>query len=166
MARRISNYVSYKEVVHSATAIKRDIDNTPNEEQLQRIILLANKLFDPLRVWCGGRVKINSVFRSKRLNELIGGSRTSQHMANKGAAIDIDDNYRHKTNLEMFNYIKDNLEFDQLIYEFGDYNNPAWLHVSYNEGNNRGRVMIATKRNGRTKYLLYNDNKHLVKQLD
>jgi len=58
MARRISNYVSYSEVVHSATAIKKDIDNTPSEEQLQRIILLANKLFDPLRVWCGGRVKI------------------------------------------------------------------------------------------------------------
>ena len=162
MARRISDYVSYKEVVYSTTAIKRDIDNTPNEEQLQRIILLANKLFDPLRVWCGGRVKINSVFRSKKLNSLIGGSSTSQHMANKGAAIDIDDNYRNKTNLEMFHYIKDNLEFDQLIAEFPVNGQPRWIHASYNEGNNRGRVMIAIKRNGRTKYVLYEGNESLL----
>ena len=162
MARRISNYVSYKEVIYSETAIRKGIDNTPNEEQIKRIILLANKLFDPLRVWCGGRVKINSVFRSKRLNELIGGSRSSQHMANKGAAIDIDDNYGNKTNLEMFHYIKDNLEFDQLIAEFPVDGQPSWIHASYNEGNNRGNVLIATKLNGRTKYVLYEGNESLL----
>ena len=162
MARRISNYVSYKEVVYSSTAIKRDIDNSPNEIQLSRIISMATKLFDPLRVWCGGRVKINSLFRSERLNDLIGGSRTSQHMANKGAAIDIDDNYKHKTNLEMFHYIKDNLEFDQLIAEFPINGQPRWLHISYSEGANRGRVMIATKIKGRTKYLLYEGNETLL----
>ena len=66
----------------------------------------------------------------------------------------------------MFHYIKDNLEFDQLIYEFGDYNNPAWLHISYDKCNNRKRVLIATKINDETAYLLYEDNKHLVKQLN
>jgi hypothetical protein len=162
MARRISKYVSFKEVTLSATAIRRGIDNTPNEEQIQRIITLANKVFDPLRVWCGGRVKINSVYRSKELNTRIGGSKSSQHMANKGAAIDIDDNYRHKTNLEMFHYIKDNLEFDQLIAEFPVDGQPRWVHVSYNEGNNRGRIMIATKASGKTKYKLYNGNEHLL----
>jgi len=162
MAIRISNYVSYKEVTYSTTAIKKGIVNEPTEEQIQRIIKLANKVFDPLRVWCGGRVKINSVFRSKRLNDLIGGSRTSQHMANKGAAIDIDDNYGYKTNLEMFHYIKDHLEFDQLIAEFPDNGQPNWIHVSYNEGNNRVKVMIAIKENGRTKYVLYKGNEHLL----
>jgi zinc D-Ala-D-Ala carboxypeptidase len=162
MARRISNYVSYKEVTYSTTAIKKGLDNNPNEEQLQRIIKLANKVFDPLRVWCGGRVKINSVFRGEELNGLIGGSRTSQHMANKGAAIDIDDNYRHKTNLEMFHYIKDHLEFDQLIGEFPVDGQPRWVHVSYNEGANRGRVMIATKQGGRTQYVLYDGNEQLL----
>lgn len=163
MARRISNYVSYREVTHSATAIRRGINNTPSEKQIHRIILLANKVFDPLRVWCGGRVKINSVFRSEELNERIGGSRTSQHMANKGAAIDIDDNYNHKTNLEMFNYIKDNLEFDQLIAEFPLDGQPRWLHVSYNEGRNRGRIMIATKDDeGDTEYVLYGGNESLL----
>ena len=162
MAKKISNYVSYREVVRSATAIRKGINNTPNESQLDRIITLANKVFDPLRVWCGGRVKINSVFRSKELNSKIGGSKTSQHMANKGAAIDIDDIYRHKTNLEMFHYIKDNLEFDQLIAEFPVDGQPRWIHVSYNEGRNRGRVMIATKRDGKTHYVLYNGNEHLL----
>lgn len=162
MTRKISNYVSYKEVTYSPTAIKKGINNEPNEEQIQRIIKLANKVFDPLRVWCGGRVKINSVFRSEKLNDLIGGSNTSQHMANKGAAIDIDDNYQYKTNLEMFHYIKDHLQFDQLIAEFPDNGQPSWIHVSYNEGKNRGKAMIAIKENGRTKYVLYEGNEHLL----
>ena len=165
MSIEISKYVSYKEVVYSQTALRKNIDNIPNAVQLERIILLCKKVFDPLREWVGGAVKINSVFRNPKLNAAIGGSSTSQHMANKGAAVDIDDNYGHKTNLEMFHYIKENLEFDQLIYEFGDYDNPNWIHVSYNEGANRNKVLIATKINKRTTYLPYENNKHMVKQL-
>jgi len=158
----VSNYVSYREVVRSATAIRKDISNTPNKRQLDRIIKLAKNVFDPLRVWCGGRVKITSVFRSSVLNYAIGGSESSQHMANKGAAIDIDDVYNYKTNLEMFHYIKDNLDFDQLIAEFPVDGAPSWLHVSYNEGKNRGKIMIATKVKGKTEYILYNGNEHLL----
>jgi hypothetical protein len=166
MSIEISKYVSYNEVIRSATALRKNISNKPNEEQLEKIKVLCKKVFDPLRIWVGGPVKINSVFRSKKLNTAIGGSKSSQHMAIKGAAVDIDDIYKHKTNLEMFHHIKDNLEFDQLIYEFGGYENPAWLHVSYNEGNNRNRILIATKINKKTKYLLYEGNEHMVKQLD
>jgi hypothetical protein len=166
MGIEISKYVSYNEVTRSNTALRKNIDNSPNREQVERIRILCKNVFDPLRECVGGPVKINSVFRSKKLNTAIGGSKTSQHMANKGAAIDIDDIYKHKTNLEMFHYVKDNLEFDQLIYEFGGYNNPAWLHISYNEGVNRKKVMIAAKVNKKTTYLLYEDNKHMVKQLD
>jgi zinc D-Ala-D-Ala carboxypeptidase len=165
MSIEISKYVSYDEVVVSNTALRKNIDNSPNECQLEKIRVLCKKVFDPLREWVGGPVKVNSVFRSKKLNSAIGGSKKSQHMALKGAAIDIDDNYNHKTNLEMFHYIKDNLKFDQLIYEFGDYNNPRWLHISYNEGANRNRVLIATKINEKTTYLLYKGNEHMVKQL-
>lgn len=162
MSIYISKYVSYYEVVRSATALRKNIDNTPNAEQITRIQTLCRKVFDPLREWVGGPVKVNSVFRSKKLNDAIGGSKTSQHMANKGAAIDIDDIYKHKTNLEMFHYIKDNLEFDQLIAEFPKDGQPRWLHISYNEGANRGRILIATKINKKTKYLLYEGNEHLV----
>jgi len=162
MSTEISKYVSYNEVVRSATAYRKNIDNTPNKWQLNRIIKLANNVFDPLREWCGGRVKINSIFRSELLNYVIGGAESSQHMANKGAAMDIDDVYHNKTNLEMFHYIKDNLPFDQLIAEYPENGAPRWIHVSYNEGKNRGKIMIATKVQGRTKYILYQGNEHLL----
>ena len=162
MAIKISKYVSYNEVIRSATALRKNIDNTPNSEQIDRIRILCKRVFDPLRIWVGGRVKVNSVFRSKKLNAAIGGSRSSQHMAFKGAAIDIDDIYRHKTNLEMFYYIKNNIVFDQLIAEFPENGEPRWLHVSYNEGNNRNRILIATKISKKTKYLLYRGNEHYL----
>lgn len=162
MAIEISKYVSYKEVVYSQTALRKNIDNIPNAEQLERIKALCKKVFDPLREWVGGPVKVNSIFRSPALNAAIGGSQSSQHMANKGAAVDIDDNYGHKTNLEMFYYIKDNIQFDQLIAEFPENGEPAWVHVSYNEGNNRNNVLIATKINKKTTYLLYEGNEHYL----
>lgn len=162
MSIEISKYVSYDEVVRSNTALRKNIDNTPNTQQLENIRVLCRKVFDPLREWVGGPVKVNSVFRSPKLNSVIGGSRNSQHMALKGAAIDIDDDFKHKTNLEMFHYIKDNLEFDQLIAEFPVNGQPRWLHVSYNEGKNRNNILIATKINNKTTYLLYNENKHLI----
>ena len=119
-------------------------------------------MFDPLREWVGGPVKVNSIFRSPKLNAAIGGSKSSQHMANKGAAMDIDDNYGHKSNLEMFYHIKDNIKFDQLIAEFPSKGEPSWIHVSYNEGNNRGNVLIATKINKKTTYLLFEGNEHYL----
>jgi len=162
MAIEISKYVSYNEVVRSNTALRKNIDNSPNAEQIERIIILCKKVFDPLREWVGGPVKINSVFRSKKLNDAIGGSKSSQHMANKGAAVDIDDVYKHKTNLEMFYYIKENLQFDQLIAEFPENGEPRWIHVSYNEGNNRNKILIAAKINKKTTYLLYEGNEHYI----
>ena len=150
---KISEHISYKEATYSQTAIRNDIDNDPNVEQLKRIQLAAESIFEPLRKWVGGPVKINSCFRSAALNKRIGGAASSQHCANKGAAFDLDDTYGHKTNAEMFNYIKDNLDFDQLIWEFGTDENPNWVHVSYNEDSNRGQILKACKVNGRTKYL-------------
>ena len=162
MNPEISKYVSYTEVVRSSTALKNGITNSPNKIQLDRIILLCKRVFDPLREWCGGRVKINSVFRSKLLNDRIGGSKSSQHMANKGAAIDIDDIYENKTNVEMFHYIKDNLDFDQLIAEFPENGKLNWVHVSYNECCNRKNILIATKNGKKIVYLLYKGNEGLV----
>ena len=113
--------------------------------------LLANRVFEPLRKWVEGPIRINSFYRSPELNKAIGGSARSQHC--KGQAIDIDDTYGHKTNADMFEYIKDNLSFDQLIWEFGDDTNPSWVHVSYvSEDKNRNRVLKAVKESGKTKY--------------
>ena len=149
MKEKISKHVSYKEGVRSRTADRRGLDNTPNESQLKCMKEIAEGLFEPLREWVGGPIKINSFFRGEPVNTAIGGSKYSQHM--KGQAIDIDDTFGHKTNAEMYHYIKDNLDFDQLIWEFGDDKNPNWIHVSYvTHRENRKKLTIAKKVNGRT----------------
>ena len=112
---------------------------------------VAENLFEPLRKWVCGPIKINSFFRGEPVNTVIGGSKYSQHM--KGQAIDIDDTFGYKTNAEMYHYIKDNLDFDQMIWEFGDDKNPNWVHISWvSHRPNRNKLTIAYKENGRTKY--------------
>jgi hypothetical protein len=116
--------------------------------------LLASKIFEPLRSWVGGPIRINSFYRGPELNKAIGGSTKSQHMI--GQAVDIDDTYGYKTNAEMFNYIRGNLDFDQMIWEFGDNKNPDWVHVSYvNPGENRNKCLVAYRQDGKTRYSLY-----------
>ena len=147
----ISKHISDKEGVYSITAIRRGIDNTPNDKQLTNMELVAEEVFEPLRAYVGGPIKINSFFRSPKLNKAIGGSSKSQHC--KGQAIDIDDTFGRMTNAEMYEFIKKHLDFDQLIWEFGDNSNPNWIHVSYvSESKNRNRCLRAYKHNGRTKY--------------
>ena len=147
----ISRHISDKEGVFSITATRRGIDNTPDEQQLINMQLLAIKVFEPLRKWVGGPIKINSFFRSVKLNKTIGGSSKSQHC--KGQAIDIDDTFGKVANSKMYQYIKDNLDFAQLIWEFGDNDNPDWVHVSYvSEFDNRNRCLKAYRKNGKTAY--------------
>ena len=147
----ISKHISYKEGVHSNTAIRRGIDNVPNKEQLSNMKLLAEKVFEPLRAYVGGPIKINSFFRCEELNTAIGGSGKSQHC--HGQAIDIDDTFGVMTNAAMYRWIKDNLDFDQMIWEFGDDKNPAWVHVSYvSKEDNRNRCLLAYKEGRKTKY--------------
>jgi zinc D-Ala-D-Ala carboxypeptidase len=148
---KITDHVSFKEAIKSNTALRRGIDNTPNRYEQTNMEIIAEKIFEPLREWAGGPIKINSFYRCEELNRAIGGSSRSQHC--EGRAMDIDDTFGHKTNAEMFEYIRNNLSFDQLIWEFGDDNNPAWVHVSYVSGDqNRLRVMKAEKVNGKTQY--------------
>jgi len=148
---RISKNITYKEAIHSNTAKRMGIENIPNEEQIANMFTIAEMIFQPLRSFVGGPIKITSFFRSPKLNQAIGGSKSSQHC--KGQAMDLDDVYGHKTNAEMFMYIRENLDFDQLIWEFGDEENPNWIHVSYvDKQKNRNRCLKAYKDNGKTKY--------------
>jgi hypothetical protein len=113
--------------------------------------LIAEKIFEPLRKHVGGPIKINSFFRCPKLNEAIGGSSKSQHC--HGQAIDLDDTFGKATNAEMYHWIKNNLDFDQMIWEFGDEDNPAWVHVSYvSPEKNRNRCLKAYKYKGKTNY--------------
>ena len=146
----ISEHISYKEGVYSNTATRRGIVNEPNDEQLDSMVVIAENIFEPLRAYVGGPIKINSFFRSPELNTAIGGSKSSQHC--KGQAMDIDDTFGRCSNAEMYHFIKEHLDFDQLIWEFGDDDNPNWVHVSYTSGENRKRCLKAYKEDGRTRY--------------
>ena len=151
MSDRISEHISLKEGIKSHTATRLSIDNTPRDLDLINMKTIAEKVFEPLREFVGGPIAINSFYRSPKLNSAIGGSTSSQHCI--GCAMDIDDTYGYKTNEEMYHYIQENLDHDQMIWEFGDLNNPDWIHVSYiSEDINRRRCLRAYKENGKTKY--------------
>ena len=148
----ISNNITYAEAIHSSTAKRKQIDNTPSPTQIEAMKLLAEKVFEPLRRWVNGPIKVNSFFRSSSLNEAIGGAASSQHC--KGQAMDIDDVYGRKSNAEMFNWIKENLDFDQMIWEFGTDTQPNWLHISYvSKEDNRNKCLKAYKEKGKTKWI-------------
>ena len=153
----ISKHISEKEATKSITAMRLGLANTPDGNILSNMKNVAEHIFEPLRKWVGGPIKINSFYRSEALNKAIGGAskngkQTSQHCF--GYAMDIDDIYGHKSNAEMFNYIKENLNFDQMIWEFGDSTNPDWVHVSYvSDSVNRNRILKAVRDKGKTKYI-------------
>lgn len=147
----ISEHISLKEATKSNTAQRLGINNFPDNDTLVTMQITAEHVFEPLRNHFNEPICITSFYRCEELNKAIGGSSRSQHC--KGEAIDIDDVYSKATNADFFNYIKNKLEYDQLIWEFGDDENPAWVHVSYSLGKNRMRILRAIKENGKTKYI-------------
>lgn len=150
----ISEHITYAEATVSNKAKQLGISNAPNEQELKAMKLLAEKVFEPLRKWYGKPIQITSFFRSAKINKAIGGvqrgNTVSQHA--RGEAVDIDTT---SDNRKLFDYIKDNLPFDQLIWENGDDNVPGWIHVSYSETRNRKQVLRAVRKNGKTVYLPY-----------
>jgi len=151
--RFISKHITWNEAVKSKTAEKHEIENIPNENQIQEMKKIAKNVFEPLREWAGHPIRVNSFFRSPELCIKLKSKATSQHT--KGQAIDID-SLGDKSNAELFYYIKENLNFDQLIWEFGDDENPDWIHVSFvNVNTNRGNVLKAVKKNKKTQYIFF-----------
>ena len=148
---KLSKNFSLGEMIQSQTAIRKNIDNNPNGDQILNLIDLCDNVLQPLRDAIGP-IRISSGFRSQKLNVAIGGAASSQHCALNGAAADID---MGEKNAEVFEWLKSNVDFDQLIWEFGDKSNPSWVHVSYKEGKNRNQILKAIKENGRTKYLKF-----------
>jgi len=142
----LSKHVTLEEFQSSETATIRSINNEMSSIQIESAKLLCENVFEPLRIHLNTPIKISSGFRCVQLNKMIKGSSTSQHC--KGEAMDI------KIGSKGFNFIKDKLEFDQLIWEFGNDDNPQWVHVSYSK-RNRKQVLKATKKNGKTIYSNY-----------
>ena len=151
---KLSEHLSLSEVTRSESAKRNQISNMPTGEHIANFMILAEKVFEPIREHFGVPIHISSGYRSKELNAKIGGSATSQHCKGQAIDIDMDGSTNGVTNADVFNYIKDNLPFDQLIWEFGNDNNPDWVHVSYNV-KQRGEVLKAVKINNVTKYIKY-----------
>lgn len=150
---KLSEHLTIKEVTKSATATRLGISNEPTIAHLEALKCVARDIFEPVRKHFNVPIAVTSGYRSKELNDAIKGSPRSQHC--HGQALDIDaDVYGGVTNAEVFHYIKNHLNFDQLIWEFGTDEEPAWVHVSHvgNGASNRGEVLKAYKDSGRTKY--------------
>lgn len=135
MTQMISKYVSLKEATRSSVAARYNIDNSPTDDQLQNMIMVATKCFDPLREHFGKPIYISSFYRNPKVNNLAGGSNTSHHM--RGMAIDIDgDVYGSPSNVEIFGWLKNNVKFTQLLQEY----NFSWVHISYDPTNLKQEV--------------------------
>jgi hypothetical protein len=160
---QLSKNLALSEVTRSETAKRKGISNMPTEEHIENFKKLAENVFQPIRDHFGVPIRISSGYRSEALNKAIGGAGkmvngkyvpSSQHCT--GEAIDIDMDGTSITNKQVFDYIKEHLQFDQLIWEFGTDSNPDWVHVSYEStGKQRKQVLKAVKKGSATSYLPY-----------
>jgi hypothetical protein len=153
---KLSEHLDLSEVIRSESAKRNGISNMPTEAHITNFKLLAEKVFEPIRNHFRCPIHISSGYRSLELNKCIGGAATSQHCSGEAIDIDMDGSPNNVTNKMIFNYIKDNLEFDQMIWEFGNDSNPDWVHVSYEStGKQRKQVLKAYKESGKTHYKTY-----------
>jgi D-alanyl-D-alanine dipeptidase len=153
---KLSENLDLGELTRSEAAKRNGISNMPTTEHIENMKKLATNIFQPIRENFGVPIFISSGYRSKELNSKIGGSSTSQHSTGEAIDIDMDGSSSGVTNKKVFDYIKDNLDFDQLIWEFGNKNNPDWVHVSYEStGKQRKQVLRAVRVKGVTKYENY-----------
>ena len=154
---KLSKNLSLDEVIKSNTALRRGIDNTPNEGHLKNLKYIAEQVFQPIREHFGVPIYISSGYRSQALNEAIGGSTRSFH--SHGMALDLDQDGRNKgvSNADVFYYIKNNLPYTELIWEFGDETNPNWVHVAIAPGReDEKNTKIAQRVNNQTTYIKWN----------
>lgn len=151
---KLTAHFDLSEFTRSESAKREGLDNTPTPEHLENIKILCEKVLEPIRLRFGS-INISSGYRGKMLNHFIGGAVNSDHCLGRAADIDMDDVGTGVTNTEIFNYIKDNLDYDQLIWEFGNKEKPDWVHVGYRLNENRKQTLRATKVNGKSHYSPY-----------
>lgn len=150
---KISPHLSLAELTRSQTAKRNGIDNVPTAEHLENFKILAEKVFEPIREYFKTPIFISSGYRSKELNDFINGSPNSQHCKGQAIDIDMDGGNGEVTNRMIFDFIKNKLDYDQLIWEFGTDFNPDWVHVSYVKTGNRKQKLKAVRKNGKTSYV-------------
>lgn len=138
----ISKNITYSQAIYSGAAIKNKIGNIPSERNLINMEILAEMVYEPIYTYFGGSIYITSFYRSPEVNKKLKGAKNSQHQAINGAALDFVSIDPKISNKDIFHWIIDNLEFDQLISEYADAEgNPKWIHVSFNKDKNRNQVI-------------------------
>jgi len=154
---KLSEHLDLAEVMRSETAKRLGISNMPTDEHIENFKKLAENVFEKVRNNFRCPIHISSGYRSNELNKCTpGASATSQHSTGEAIDIDMDGSSNGVTNTMVFNYIKDKLEFDQLIWEFGTNENPDWVHVSYEStGKQRKQILKATRVDGKPHYSPY-----------
>jgi len=147
----LSANFSLKELTKSDTATRLGIDNTPDDETIDNLKMLCEKVLQPVRDHFGKSVTVNSGFRSSETNQATGGSKSSDHV--KGQAADIE--IAGIANADLAQWIMDNLDYTQLILEFYTQGIPdsGWVHVSYDPNNLKKQELTAVKVAGKTQYL-------------
>tara|TARA_R110000868_G_scaffold409133_1_gene694152 strand:- start:539 stop:1003 length:465 start_codon:yes stop_codon:yes gene_type:complete len=147
----LSANFTLKELTRSDTADRLDIDNTPNEEQIESLRLLCENILQPVRDHFGKPVKINSGFRCSALNQATGGSATSDHCKGQACDFEIDG----VPNPELAEWVSQNCKYTQLILEFYTQGQPnsGWVHASFNPENLKCQELTAVKVAGKTQYL-------------
>ena len=150
---KLTENFSLKEMTQSQTALKNNIDNEPNAEQIENLKQLCQTILQPIREDFQLPIKITSGFRSPELCEIIGSKSTSQHCANECAAADFE--IPGVDNLDLAIWIKSNLDIDQGILEFYREGEPTsgWIHCSYAKEGNRNQWLKARREDGSVKYL-------------
>lgn len=151
----ISEHLSLAELTRSESAKRLGISNMPTDEHLNNLIKLAENIFEPIRNNFRCPIIISSGYRSQMLNNAIGGSKGSHHMKGMAIDIDMDNTPNGVTNKDIFDYVKNNIIFTQLIWEFGNDKIPDWVHISYDENNLKKEILKAYKEKGRTIYKHY-----------
>jgi hypothetical protein len=153
---QLSEHLALAEVTKSDTAKRKGISNMPTEAHLANFKLLAENIFEPIRVHFGVPIHLSSGYRSAELNKAVGGALSSQHCSGEAIDIDMDGRPGGVTNKMVFDFIKDNLNFDQLIWEFGTDAAPDWVHVSYEStGKQRKQILKAVRKGSATSYVPY-----------
>jgi hypothetical protein len=148
---KLSKNLSLSEVIRSESAKRRGISNYPTPAHIENLKYVAEKIFQPVRDHFKVPIRISSGYRSRELNAIIGGSQTSFHSL--GAAIDIDQTLGKVTNKQIFDFIRESLDFTELIWEFGDKTNPDWVHVAIVKGREKEKETLEAYRvNGKTFY--------------
>lgn len=149
---KLSNNFSLSEFTDSNTAERRGIDNSPTAEHIHNMVALCENVLQPLRERIGKSIRVSSGYRSEALNDAIGGSKTSEHSKGMAADIKLIVNGENQSQILYNTILAMDIPFRQMIWEFGDDDTPNWVHISFNQSDNKRQCLRAYKDNGKTKY--------------